>query len=115
MTLKLDFGYNRGIPTDAKAAWGARLIINQDGMVDIVPDRLGFADDSEPEAKEKLRGHLNGVVGKAPFDQLRTWLIDRTVSTRDDVEHVLFDDGTARVIGSAQSSAGYFYIVAFLI
>jgi hypothetical protein len=111
-TITVPFGYNAGIPTTA-AAWGARLIVTQDGMVDLVPDRQGFAE-GDPAAKERLANHLRTEVDGAPFDQLKSMLRDRTVSTRDDVEHVLYDDGMCQVLGSAQNSAGYFYVAAYM-
>lgn len=115
MTLSLDFGYNRGVPADARAVWGARLIVNQDGMVDLVHDRQGFAEGSDPAAKQRLSEYLNSEVRRRPLGALADMLRNGEVDTRSETEHVVFDDGTARLVGSAQSSAGYFYIVAYLV
>jgi len=113
MTLTLDYGYNRGIPDSAKAAWGARLIVNQDGMVDLVPDRQGFADGSDPATKRRLMEYMNSKVQRRPLGALADMLLSGEVDTRSEDEHVVFDDGTVRLVGSAQASAGYFYIVAY--
>jgi hypothetical protein len=113
MSITVPYGYNAGIPDDAKAAWGARLIVNQDGMVDLLPDRQGFAEGSDPTVKQWLTEHLNGKVGRRPLGALADMLRSGEVDTRSDAEHIVFDDGTVRLVGSAQDSAGYFYIVAF--
>lgn len=114
MNLELDYGYSRGIPADALAAWGARLIVNIDGTVDLLPDRQGFAEGSVPAAKRRLSEHLNNRVGRRPIGAISSMLRDGEIDTRSDDEHVVFDDGTVRIVGSAQSSAGYFYVVAYL-
>jgi hypothetical protein len=115
MTLTVPFGYNAGIPADATAAWGARLIVNQDGMADLVHDRQGFAEGSDPAAKKRLTEYLKGKVGMRPIGAVSDMLRSGEIDTRSEAEHVVFDDGTVRVVGSANASAGYFYLVAYLL
>ena len=55
--MSLTFGYNAGLP-DGTVAWGARLIVTQDGHVDFVHDRQGTIGAEEP--RRRLLAYLNG-------------------------------------------------------
>lgn len=106
---ELGFGYNRGLQ-GATVAWGARWIIKQDGYVDFVPDRQDMI--GEPDEKQELLEWLNKVVGNKPNDALAEMLRNYRLSTREDKEVVLYEDDRGIVMGSPQSSAGYFYVLA---
>lgn len=104
----LDFGYT--VPAGVKTAWGARLIVNQDGHVDMLWDRTdAVGPDDERHA---LLDYLNGI-GFVWKNALSLKLRDREVDTRKAEEVVLFDDGTVRIEGNSNASAGYFYVVAY--
>lgn len=42
---RLPFGQDSLLPEGCLTAWGARLIVDQDGYVDFVPDRQGAAGE----------------------------------------------------------------------
>lgn len=107
----LCFGYNAGVPDTAKAAWGARLIVTQDGTADLVHDRTDCVGPAD--ARKKLLDYLSESVGNLPFDNLRDMLRSGEVDTRSNEQHTLFSNDVLRVIGSPQGSAGYFYVAAF--
>lgn len=108
---ELEFGYRHGsVPAEVPAAWGARAIVTQDGHVDIPWDRTSLIGVSW-----KLTMMLEE---RFPLHNLRRGLSDalqsHDVDTRSD-EYQLYADNEIRVVGSAQSSAGYFYITAYLL
>lgn len=112
--MKLGFGYNAGLPDDAQAAWGARIIVTQDGAVDILWDRT----DCVPEDNERVRtDFLELLSGRYPNTQLRTDIADRLrsgeIKTREAAEVELYDDAEVRVVGNSNASAGYFYVTAY--
>lgn len=106
---RLGFGYNPGLG-DADVAWGARLIIRQDGYVDFVPDRQDMI--GTPERKQELLAWLNKYVKKHPEEELSAMLRNNELSTRENKEVVLYDDGKLIVLGNPNASGGYFYMVA---
>lgn len=113
--MKLAFGYNAGLPDDALAAWGARIIVTQDGDVDIVWDRT----DSVPEGNADMRrAFLDLLNERYPTEALRAMiralLQTREIDTRVAREVGLYDDDEIRVIGNSNGSGGYFYVTAYL-
>jgi hypothetical protein len=108
--MKLEFGLNKAIPPDARNAWGARLIVTQDGFVDLVPDRQGCAGE-DPEAFLEL---LNTEF---PLDKLLTafsaLLISGQMSTREEHTFTLFRSDKLEVAANTNASAGYCYIAAW--
>lgn len=109
MKDRLAFGYNPGL-SGATCAWGARLIITQQGLVDFVPDRQDMI--GTPDEKQELLAWLNDTVKKQPEEALSKLLKDYQLSTRESKEVVLYEDERGIVLGNPNSSAGYFYIVA---
>lgn len=105
----LSFGYNPGL-NGATCAWGARLIITQDGYVDFVPDRQDMI--GTPEEKKVLLEWLNGTVKKQPEEHLAELLRSYQLSTRESKEVILYEDERGIVLGNPNASAGYFYVVA---
>lgn len=110
--IDLAFGY-RQLPEGVTTAWGARWIIDQEGRVDSVWDRVDACGEDEPKAR--LLEHLRENVRDIPNRKLSDMLFDYEVSTREDRDVVLFEDEVVRVVGSPQASAGYFYVSAFLL
>jgi hypothetical protein len=114
VTRRLQFGYNRNIPADVTAAWGARWIIREDdGSVDQLYDRQDAF--GTPEEKAVIIDTLNGGVGAVARKMCSTLLTDGTMRTSSDDEFVLYDDGKFVVKGSPQRSNGYFYVAAYFI
>lgn len=77
----LTFGWREGsVPPMVPAAMGARLIITQDGGVDMVHDRVSFIGAAV--YREQLLTHLDTVVKNKPHLELRRMLINHEISTR---------------------------------
>jgi hypothetical protein len=111
-TLTLPYGLSEAVPADAKAAWGARFIVTQDGHVDLPHDRQGFTGD------ENDRLYLMGrMEAEIPMNGLRELikdlLIQGRLNTRVDREVVLDDANGIRVVANTKASAGYLYVAAF--
>ena len=108
----LEFGRRAGVPpTDA--AWGARFIVTQDGHTDLPPGRSVVLGDDD--AIQRLIGLLDEKYpAHLLHERISKMLRSGVIDTRDDKEHVVVDDSEFRIIGSAQSSAGYFYVTAYL-
>ena len=105
-TINLAFGARDTIPADATAAWGARAIVTQDGMVDFVPgrsDRIG--DDT---FLQRLGAEF-GQIARVLEGKLRSG----EIKTREDLVHTVFSDNGITVVANAQESGGYLYISAW--
>lgn len=110
---RLAFGLNEAIPEDARAAWGARLIVHADGYVDFMPDR----QDAWGVDDETKRDFLDRLGAACPLGLLRQLvgerLVSREIDTRAYGQVVIFDDLGVKVVGDAKASAGYLYVAAF--
>jgi hypothetical protein len=108
--MKLEFGLNKAIPPDARSAWGARLIVTQDGHVELVPDRQGCAG----EDREAFLALLNAEF---PLDTLLNavseLLSSGQMSTREERTFTLFRSDKLEVAADTNASAGYCYIAAW--
>lgn len=101
--MRLDFGYNRGLPDSVTTAWGARVIAYATAF-DLVPDR----QQVDGPRKDELLAYLNTHT---PFSVL-SQQADKVDGSSDD-EIVFFEDDVVIVKGSAQRSSGYCYIAAW--
>lgn len=109
----LRFGYNRGLPDDVTAAWGCRAIIHQDGYTDFVPDRAdSFGDD---KAWGELQNAINAIGRDWLLVTASQLLKTGEMSTREDAEYELFNDGHLVIKGNPQASHGYLYVCAYLL
>lgn len=107
--LSLRFGANALIPADVSAVWGARLIVNQDGMVDLVHDRQAFAGDES--VGDVLCAKLNRSSWRSDLaDMLRS----RRVLTSQGEDVTVYEDDSIIVRGNTNGSYGYFYVAAWL-
>lgn len=111
--LSVGFGYNSGVPAEARAVWGARLIVSQDGYTDFLADRTDRAgEQAEVEALFDL------LEERYPLGQLRkdlsAGLQAYKIRTRERDEITLYADDQLLVIGNTNASAGYFYVSAVL-
>ena len=109
----LAFGYSSAVPEDAKASWGARLIIDRNSHKyggDLLPDRQGHY--GLPEDFKKLSDALNRA---RPWKEPLAKLIAQGVVRSDKSnEVVLHDDDEIKVVGNSNASYGYFYIAGWL-
>lgn len=104
------FGLDQAVPTTARTAWGARLIVDQTGYVDFVPDRQGLAGEDRAT-------FLALLAEQFPVEALRNAVGDllRTgeMSTRDAKDFTLHQSADLEVHANTNASAGYCYITAW--
>lgn len=108
MIDKLRWGLSRAVPDDATAAWGARLIVTQQGGVDFVHDRMDRQGDgkildilTEEFPPEKLQ------------DAVSTLLRSEKMSTRSAELFELHKSPALTVVANTNASAGYCYVAAW--
>lgn len=110
MSLQLDFGLNEMVPEGAPVAWGARLIVTQDGCVDLPPDRQGAAGEGRQEFLALLdaQAHLPTLL-----NAIRNLLAGGRMNTRIAEDFVIFRNDKVEVHANTNGSAGYCYLAAF--
>lgn len=110
MTITLPYGLTEAVPETATAAWGARLIVTQDGHVDMPPDRQAFKGTDLGDLGRDMEAAI-------PLDRLLSrisiMLIDREINTREHKRVVLYRDPDITIVGDTKASAGYLYVAAF--
>lgn len=109
--VKLTFGYNRGLPPGTATAWGCRAIIDQDGLVDVSPDRQSAAGPRVDALLDHLNHHVRGAWRERAAELLRNGVM----STRTAAEFVLYQDFKVMIKGDTNASAGYLYVCAYLL
>lgn len=97
--------YAEGAPT----AWGARLIVDQDGYVDFVHDRQGAAGVDRDQFLDLLNAEfpISDLRG-----EIRTLLSDGRMNTRVGNHFVLHKTDTIVVHADTRGSGGYCYVIA---
>jgi hypothetical protein len=111
MSENLRFGYNQGRPPGNELAWGARLIVTQDGAVDFVWDRQDcVGPDGE---RQMLLDYLADVVADRPWVHITTLLKSGEMQTRAAREFVVYEDSTVTMKANTNASCGYCYVVAY--
>ena len=106
------FGYNAGLPAGRTVAWGARLIVTQDGHVDFVYDRQGVIGEEEP--RRRLLDYLNGnaiPIERVIADLLRRGVMQTAVAQ----EFTVHADSVVVVKANTNASHGYCYVVAYFV
>ncbi len=104
------FRYNAGLPEGRTIAWGARLIVTQDGHVDFVYDRQGAIGAEEP--RRRLLDYLNGKaipVGRVIGDLLRRGVMRTSIAQ----EFTVYADSVVVVKANTNANYGYCYVVAY--
>lgn len=104
----LTFGYGDAVPDTAVGAWGARAIVNQDGLVDLVPGRDDVVGDTRILQVLTEEVPLKGLV-KLISDLLK----DYVMKTREDEPFVLAQSDVCVVVANTKASAGYVYIAGW--
>lgn len=105
------FGLDVLVP-GTKAAWGARLIVTQDGTTDLLYNRQGVVGDG-PLLDETL-AWLNGGVIKAFRETAERMLRERILLTSKPSPTILYEDAKGFVLGDTNASYGYLYVTAYL-
>lgn len=97
--------YAEGSPT----AWGARLIVNQNGFVDFVHDRQGAAGDGRAEFLDQLNEEF-------PLPALRqaikSLLLSGDMDTRERKHFIIHTSDLIQVHADTHGSGGYCYVLA---
>lgn len=112
MTVTPAWGLTYVVPDDAIAAWGARLIVTQDGHVDMVPDRQG--GDGGPHAQELLDLLTERFRPTVLKDTIRELLSTYEMHTREAEDFTLYLDDRICVHANTNASAGYCYVTTWL-
>lgn len=113
MTVAPAWGLAYVVPEDAIAAWGARLIVTQDGYeVDMLPDRQG--GDRGPHTEELFDLMEERFSIKDLRETIRELLKEYTMQTRQDEDFILYLDDRVVVHANTRGSAGYCYVTAWL-
>jgi hypothetical protein len=108
--MSLAFGYNAGLPPDRTVAWGARLIVTQQGDVDFVHDRQDAIGAEEP--RRRLLANLSAT--KPPLEQLVSRLLRRgAMRTGIAQEFTVYADDVVVIKANTNGSGGYCYVVAY--
>lgn len=109
------YGSPHVIPDEATAAWGAWLIIDQLGHVELVWDRQG-ADGPLLERAQFLLLLEERFPGDKLTDAI-AWLLQlgpaEGMSTRDAEDFILYQDDDMVVHANTNASAGYCYVTAW--
>lgn len=106
---RLAWGADWLVPEDAKAAWGARLIM-ENGHADLLWDRQSdFGDKAD---YDRLISKLNEVKPwRGPLEKL---IRQGEVRSDEANEVTVYEDDVIVVRGNSNGSYGYFYIAAWL-
>lgn len=119
---KLGWGLRHAVPEDARAAWGARAIVEERGF-SLLPDRqeIWAADQ---EAKDALASALNGpnrgdgAISKAQETAgklMDAGEIRNQSGGRDEPgEHLLYENDEIKIVGNTNGSYGYLYLAGWL-
>lgn len=105
------FGLDAIVPTTAHTAWGARLIVTQNGYVDFVGDRQGCAG----EDRDAFLRILNEEMPlRTMVDIVETLLRNGEMQTREARDFVLHNSDRLEAHANTNASAGYCYVTAWL-
>lgn len=107
---RLPYGQDYLVPETSPGAWGARMIVDQRGHVDFVPDRQGAAGDSD-RVFDALDERLPLPVLREKISNL---LRSGEMQTRVAADLRLYDDDVVEVHANTNASAGYCYVTAWL-
>jgi hypothetical protein len=105
--INLAYGLRDVIPDDARGAVGMRMIVTQDGLVDIVWDRCdAWGNFALLEEHFPIATMRKVIQGK---------LFNYEILTRENKVHTLFADGPVTFLANAQDSGGYLYVSGWIV
>lgn len=106
--INLAYGLRDVIPDNATGAFGARLIVSQDGWVDFLPDRVDTYGD------KAFLDVLNTVLPIPVLkDVIASKLQAHEIDTRKERLVTIFVDDNVSVVANTNGSAGYLYLSAW--
>lgn len=109
--MNLPYGLSEAVPESASVAWGARLIINMDGHVDLPPDRQGLAGDGD--RLDLIKRMESACSMRELFERIRGFILDGTIDTRTAGQVTLIEDLGVKIVADTKASAGYLYVAAW--
>jgi hypothetical protein len=107
------WGLTAAIPADAPAAFGARLIVTQDGTTDLLFDRMDIGGEDRAD-RQRLADLLNAGRLRAMRDVVEDLLASFIMDTRKGEPFVIFEDDGVLAVANTNGSAGYCYVSAWL-
>jgi hypothetical protein len=109
---RLAWGLGRAVPDKATSAWGARIIVDQQGHVDILPDRVDRQGTTA--VFDRLEAQFpQATLRKVLASKLKAYEIV-TTRPRFTVLYENFTEGDdLHVVGDTNGSGGYFYLAAW--
>jgi len=114
--LTLAWGYNAGIPAEAKAVWGARLIWPDDFVIWDHQDLVAHDDESKIALISWLNGTSyfkeDGAIKKM-INALKT-PITLGLHASKPAEAVIYEDDLGKIVGNSNGSTGYVYVCGYL-
>lgn len=93
------------------AAWGARLIVTQDGHVDLPYDRMGAAGEQTNEFLVRLAAQF---TPSELCERIAKLLRSGEMDTRHAGDFLLYISDDVEVHANTNASGGYCYVIAFL-
>jgi hypothetical protein len=112
MAVTPKWGQSHVVPEDAIAAWGARMIVTQQGDVDMLPDRQG--GDDGPHTEELFDMLNERFPNKELRDTIGKLLRGYEMSTREGEDFIVYLDDRLCIHANTNGSAGYCYVTAWL-
>ena len=110
----LSYGYAQAVPLGARAAWGARGIMDPGPSIGLLPDRQSWCYQAEGD-RDRLAQALNVEGVLAAIQQAYKDMVDLgEIDSGEDNEVVLYEDDNVKAVGNSRMSGGYFYLVCWL-
>lgn len=107
---QLEFGLNDVVPSNASAAWGARLIFPDD----LVPNRQSLFATNDA-ARAALILWLNGDKAIAhALNNARKLAKRYEITPNQDKLVVLYEDDKGKIVANPNASYGYLYCAGWL-
>lgn len=112
----MSWGLTGAAPEGTAAIWGARLIVDQRGTVDMLPDRQG--PGTGVDSHSDVYGELLDLLNAGPLREALAGLKEalRSYAIRTDVQDgwTLYEDEQVIVQADTNASYGYCYVGAWL-
>jgi hypothetical protein len=105
----LQYGYKRGVPPTVDTAGGFCAIVEQNGYIEVLRDRVDLVGPDQVALADYLTHH----VGAAWSDRVTELLRNGVMRTDRDEEFVLYEDPMVVIKGNTLASAGYLYVCAY--
>lgn len=106
--MVLGWGLTEVVPADARGVWSARLIVDQEGLVDFLHDRQSFIGSPDVLSSLMEDAPLNEIL-----DTIRDLLKSRLMRIHEHEYFVIAQTHKVTVIANTKASAGYCHVAAW--